>query len=285
VKRDTENHTSTLSPIEPSSSQTTTTSTTTTATTAAASSSSIQRPTTTYRPYSWHHPSSSPEHQKGRKTPPHHHPQQHHHHRPYPYDQRLSLSPPPTPPTTQGSYSTSSSNPGVDDPTSDNPTISSAQVLAEKRRRNAGASARFRERRKLRERELQETCKMLDRRVFALESALKQLDPHHSLLVVTTTSPPQPPSSTFSLSPEPEDATLKDRVRQLEHMMTLFQQEKQSTRRDSLEDEVMKKQKQKKRKNRIVITKFCFVLFFVCVHRTVLDCPIPPPLYIYLSIL
>ncbi|ORZ06667.1 hypothetical protein BCR42DRAFT_312645, partial [Absidia repens] len=61
--------------------------------------------------------------------------------------------------------------------------MTSAQVLAEKRKRNAGASARFRERRKLRERDLQETCKLLDRRVFALESALKQLDPNHSLLV------------------------------------------------------------------------------------------------------
>ncbi|KAI8339111.1 hypothetical protein BC941DRAFT_422113 [Chlamydoabsidia padenii] len=138
--------------------------------------------------------------------------------RPYPYEQRSTPSPPPTPPTLLlPSHHTEEEG------------SSSAQVLAEKRRRNAGASARFRERRKLRERELQETCKILDRRVFALESALKQLDPHHSLLVSTRPC---------SLSPEPErsvspgDATLNDRVSQLEYMMTLFQQQKKTTQED-----------------------------------------------------
>ncbi|KAI8089217.1 uncharacterized protein BX664DRAFT_332446 [Halteromyces radiatus] len=102
--------------------------------------------------------------------------------------------------------------------------MSSAQVLAEKRRRNAGASARFRERRKLRERDLQEKCQLLDRRVLALETALKQLDPHHSLLLDKpvrdddhSSSPPPPP---------PPQSTLNDRVSQLEQLMMLLRQEK-----------------------------------------------------------
>jgi len=45
-----------------------------------------------------------------------------------------------------------------------------SELLAEKRRRNAGASARFRDRRKLREREMQEKCQFLERRVQELES-------------------------------------------------------------------------------------------------------------------
>ncbi|CAG8603126.1 6928_t:CDS:2, partial [Acaulospora morrowiae] len=44
------------------------------------------------------------------------------------------------------------------------------ELLAEKRRRNAGASARFRDRRKQREREMQEKCRFLERRVQELES-------------------------------------------------------------------------------------------------------------------
>ncbi|CAG8738269.1 12806_t:CDS:2, partial [Racocetra fulgida] len=44
------------------------------------------------------------------------------------------------------------------------------ELLAEKRRRNAGASARFRDRRKQREREMQEKCQFLERRVQELES-------------------------------------------------------------------------------------------------------------------
>ncbi|CAG8721564.1 10639_t:CDS:2, partial [Acaulospora colombiana] len=43
------------------------------------------------------------------------------------------------------------------------------ELLAEKRRRNAGASARFRDRRKQREREMQEKCRFLERRVQELE--------------------------------------------------------------------------------------------------------------------
>jgi len=45
-----------------------------------------------------------------------------------------------------------------------------SELLAEKRRRNAGASARFRDRRKQREREMQEKCQFLERRVQELES-------------------------------------------------------------------------------------------------------------------
>ncbi|CAG8451707.1 5385_t:CDS:2 [Scutellospora calospora] len=44
------------------------------------------------------------------------------------------------------------------------------ELLAEKRRRNAGASARFRDRRKQREREMQDKCQFLERRVQELES-------------------------------------------------------------------------------------------------------------------
>jgi len=44
-----------------------------------------------------------------------------------------------------------------------------SELLAEKRRRNAGASARFRDRRKQREREMQEKCQFLERRVQELE--------------------------------------------------------------------------------------------------------------------
>ncbi|RUP51001.1 hypothetical protein BC936DRAFT_136646 [Jimgerdemannia flammicorona] len=46
------------------------------------------------------------------------------------------------------------------------------EILAEKRRRNAGASARFRDRRKQRERENQDRCEYLERRVAELEKAL-----------------------------------------------------------------------------------------------------------------
>ncbi|RIA97060.1 hypothetical protein C1645_871636 [Glomus cerebriforme] len=45
-----------------------------------------------------------------------------------------------------------------------------SELLAEKRRRNAGASARFRDRRKQREREMQEKCQFLERRVQELEN-------------------------------------------------------------------------------------------------------------------
>ncbi|GBC02092.1 hypothetical protein RclHR1_04440022 [Rhizophagus clarus] len=45
-----------------------------------------------------------------------------------------------------------------------------SELLAEKRRRNAGASARFRDRRKQREREMQEKCQFLERKVQELES-------------------------------------------------------------------------------------------------------------------
>jgi len=44
------------------------------------------------------------------------------------------------------------------------------ELLAEKRRRNAGASARFRDRRKQRERETQDRCQYLERKVQEYES-------------------------------------------------------------------------------------------------------------------
>ncbi|CAG8499589.1 5497_t:CDS:2 [Paraglomus occultum] len=44
-----------------------------------------------------------------------------------------------------------------------------SELLAEKRRRNAGASARFRDRRKQREKEMQEKCQYLEKRIQKLE--------------------------------------------------------------------------------------------------------------------
>ncbi|KAH8549282.1 hypothetical protein BGW37DRAFT_112829 [Umbelopsis sp. PMI_123] len=52
--------------------------------------------------------------------------------------------------------------------------LTSEQVLAEKRRRNAGASARFRDRRKQRERDMNERCHHLEERVKELELALSR---------------------------------------------------------------------------------------------------------------
>ncbi|KAG2172654.1 hypothetical protein INT43_000001 [Umbelopsis isabellina] len=50
--------------------------------------------------------------------------------------------------------------------------MTSEQVLAEKRRRNAGASARFRDRRKQREQDMHERCAQLQVRIHELEQAL-----------------------------------------------------------------------------------------------------------------
>lgn len=52
--------------------------------------------------------------------------------------------------------------------------MTSEQVLAEKRRRNAGASARFRDRRKQRERDITDKCHRLEDRVRELEQALSR---------------------------------------------------------------------------------------------------------------
>ncbi|KAI9284753.1 hypothetical protein BC943DRAFT_367339 [Umbelopsis sp. AD052] len=52
--------------------------------------------------------------------------------------------------------------------------LTSEQVLAEKRRRNAGASARFRDRRKQRERDMGDKCHQLEERVRELETALSR---------------------------------------------------------------------------------------------------------------
>ncbi|CAO3671279.1 unnamed protein product [Umbelopsis ramanniana] len=52
--------------------------------------------------------------------------------------------------------------------------LTSEQVLAEKRRRNAGASARFRDRRKQRERDMGDKCHQLEERVKELEIALSR---------------------------------------------------------------------------------------------------------------
>lgn len=58
------------------------------------------------------------------------------------------------------------------DLTSNTQHMTSEQVLAEKRRRNAGASARFRDRRKQREQDMHERCAQLQVRIRELEQAL-----------------------------------------------------------------------------------------------------------------
>ncbi|RCI04520.1 hypothetical protein CU098_012180 [Rhizopus stolonifer] len=106
--------------------------------------------------------------------------------------------------------------------------LSSEEVLAEKRKRNAGASARFRDRRKQRERELHEKCQALEKHTKDLEDALRRIDPNHPLLVPNT----QVFSERESTSPPPQihadQHTLFDRVGQLEQMMHRFRQEKET---------------------------------------------------------
>lgn len=121
--------------------------------------------------------------------------------------------------------------------------LSSEEVLAEKRRRNAGASARFRDRRKQRERELQDKCHELELRSKGFEMALRHLEPDHPLLVkasVTSqsSSPVQYASTDYQNSSDQN--TLFDRVGQLEHMMTRFRKEKETDAQklDELEKEV-----------------------------------------------
>ncbi|KAI8369222.1 uncharacterized protein BYT42DRAFT_583575 [Radiomyces spectabilis] len=132
--------------------------------------------------------------------------------------------------------------------------MSSEEVLAEKRRRNAGASARFRDRRKQREKELQDKCRVLEDRVRELEDALKQLQPTHAVLDPNHAFQPQISgasscSSISSQSSHPATTTtsssstctgpaivkrhnapsnLDDRVSQLENLMIHFRDEKES---------------------------------------------------------
>ncbi|KAF7732145.1 hypothetical protein EC973_006400 [Apophysomyces ossiformis] len=138
------------------------------------------------------------------------------------------------------------------------PTMSSEEVLAEKRRRNAGASARFRDRRKQREREIQDRCRQLEHRTRELEEALRRFDPNHSLLqhdeeeadlpstttstMAATASSSSPSRLRSSLSPPAtsnglegngggasgDRTTLNDRVSQLEHLMDHFRREKET---------------------------------------------------------
>jgi hypothetical protein len=149
-----------------------------------------------------------------------------------------------------------SNNRRASDPT-DRAMLSSEEVLAEKRRRNAGASARFRDRRKQRERELQDKCHELEQRTKEFEMALRRIEPDHPLLVKAAAN-----SSAASLSSSPHHSTttdypgmsdqhtLFDRVGQLEHMMTRFRQEKETDvqKLDELEKEV------------------CISLVFYCMH-------------------
>ncbi|KAI8989941.1 hypothetical protein BDB01DRAFT_703066, partial [Pilobolus umbonatus] len=106
--------------------------------------------------------------------------------------------------------------------------VSSEEVLAEKRRRNAGASARFRDRRKQREKELQDKCDKIESRAKQLEDALRLIQVDHPLLKQET-------SSAQSSSPAPFSDTLVDRVGQLEHLMVRFREEKE-TDAQKLED-------------------------------------------------
>lgn len=128
---------------------------------------------------------------------------------------------------------------------SDGRVLSSEEVLAEKRRRNAGASARFRDRRKQRERELQDKCNELEQRSKEFENALRRAEPEHPLLlkqpvIVNYRSSTQSPPPTTAATHE-DNHTLFDRVGQLEHLMTRFRQEKETDvqKLDELEKEVM----------------------------------------------
>ncbi|KAI9006701.1 hypothetical protein CLU79DRAFT_840715 [Phycomyces nitens] len=124
----------------------------------------------------------------------------------------------------------------VQSPLSADKGLSSEEVLAEKRRRNAGASARFRDRRKQRERELQDKYNLLENRTKALADALRRLEPDHPLVLphqtdLTNHSDSSNRLGSASPSPEPhsQNATdLTDRVSQLERLMTLFRQEKET---------------------------------------------------------
>ncbi|KAI8971411.1 hypothetical protein BDF20DRAFT_884393 [Mycotypha africana] len=65
------------------------------------------------------------------------------------------------------------------------PMMTSEEILAEKRRRNAGASARFRDRRKQKEKDLAKRCQILEQRTQELEAALRHYNPNHALLLVS----------------------------------------------------------------------------------------------------
>lgn len=123
--------------------------------------------------------------------------------------------------------------------TNDQRGLSSEEVLAEKRRRNAGASARFRDRRKQRERELQDKCNELEQRSKEFENALRRVDPDHPILSKQLDYS-QTSNRSITSSPPPHDDNLFDRVGQLEHLMTIFKQEKETDEQklDELEKEV-----------------------------------------------
>lgn len=141
----------------------------------------------------------------------------------------LSSSHPPPSLSTTASYSLSPTLPS----SLTTPTSSEA-ILAEKRRRNAGASSRFRERRKQRERELQERVLYLEQRVQSLEMALQQYDPEHPQLTANKEKRPLVQSSSViqahnhSISSSSSNNDLSNRVSQLETLMTRFRQEKES---------------------------------------------------------
>lgn len=110
---------------------------------------------------------------------------------------------------------------------------SSEEVLAEKRRRNAGASARFRDRRKQRERELQEKCQSLEKRNQILENALKELNPEHPLIQSNHKN---------NEIVEEENQAIVGRINQLEQFISRFQVDKESDTRKlkEIEKEVSK---------------------------------------------
>ncbi|KAI9254830.1 hypothetical protein BY458DRAFT_520763 [Sporodiniella umbellata] len=107
------------------------------------------------------------------------------------------------------------------DESSSNDKLSSEQVLAEKRRRNAGASARFRDRRKQRERELQDRVQALEKKNERLAQALRELDPAHPLVEIS----PQPASPVYSTE---DNQAILGRIHQLEQFIHRFRVEKDS---------------------------------------------------------
>lgn len=129
---------------------------------------------------------------------------------------------------------------GSDSISNDQRGLSSEEVLAEKRRRNAGASARFRDRRKQRERELQDKCNELEQRSKEFENALRRVDPDHPILSKQLDYNQTNSSRSITSSPPPHDDNLFDRVGQLEHLMTRFKQEKETDEQklNELEKEV-----------------------------------------------
>lgn len=122
--------------------------------------------------------------------------------------------------------------------------MTSEQVLAEKRRRNAGASARFRDRRKQREQDMHDRCAQLQARVHELEQALaratgqsiEEIQEGHEIIVRRRSS--------SALSDEAQEKnglildsfqSLGDRVTELENLVGHSRREKDASNKKLVE--------------------------------------------------